>query len=140
MVTANMSTEVTLKDKEPPGGRPSSPPSRASKKGSICLTAVWSIGTNSSQDLSPHLKVRGGYHLLHQDTELGGTVNCHLCLSPLPINSGAEESPTPLRRLVPEHSLRAEVRLTLSNRNFSTLRTSSDSFLSREVTFHVPSF
>ncbi|KAK0155241.1 hypothetical protein N1851_002432 [Merluccius polli] len=42
------------------------------------------------------------------------------------------------RRLVPEPLLCVEVRPTISSRNFSTLRTSSGSFPTREVTFHIP--
>ncbi|KAK0151297.1 hypothetical protein N1851_007562 [Merluccius polli] len=42
------------------------------------------------------------------------------------------------RRLVPEPLLCVEVRPTISSRNFSTSRTSSGSFPTREVTFHVP--
>ncbi|KAK0137965.1 hypothetical protein N1851_025840 [Merluccius polli] len=42
------------------------------------------------------------------------------------------------RRLVPEPLLCVEVRPTISSRNFSTSRTSSGSFTTREVTFHVP--
>ncbi|KAK0140992.1 hypothetical protein N1851_022012 [Merluccius polli] len=42
------------------------------------------------------------------------------------------------RRLVPEPLLCVEVRPTISSRNFSTSRTSSGTFPTREVTFHVP--
>ncbi|KAK0146532.1 hypothetical protein N1851_014139 [Merluccius polli] len=42
------------------------------------------------------------------------------------------------RRLVPEPLLCVEVRPTISSRNFSTSHTSSGSFPTREVTFHVP--
>ncbi|KAK0140496.1 hypothetical protein N1851_022532 [Merluccius polli] len=42
------------------------------------------------------------------------------------------------RSLVPEPLLCVEVRPTISSRNFSTSRTSSGSFPTREVTFHVP--
>ncbi|KAK0132160.1 hypothetical protein N1851_033046 [Merluccius polli] len=42
------------------------------------------------------------------------------------------------RRLVPEPLLCVEVRPTISSRNFSTSRTSSGSFPTSEVTFHVP--
>ncbi|TWW81826.1 hypothetical protein D4764_01G0016410 [Takifugu flavidus] len=98
-------------------------------------------GTNNSQDPSPHPKAKGGYPLIHRGklqytgTELGSNQNCHPCSLPLTIgNSRVVESPTPL----PEPLLCVEVRPTISSRNFSTSRTNSGSFPTREVTFHVP--
>lgn len=43
-----------------------------------------------------------------------------------------------LTRLLREPLLSVEVRPTISNQNFSTLRASSGSFYTREVMFHVP--
>ncbi|KAK0139215.1 hypothetical protein N1851_024142 [Merluccius polli] len=58
-------------------------------------------------------------------------------LSPVAIPEWKRVQPLS-RRLVPEPLLCVEVRPTISSRNFSTLRTSSGSFPTREVTFHIP--
>ncbi|KAK0148965.1 hypothetical protein N1851_010649 [Merluccius polli] len=120
--------------RESPEGALSSTPSKESKK-----------GTNNSQDPSPHPKAEGGYPLVyrgklqHTGTKPGAISIATPAWRLSPVATPEWKRVQPLsRRLVPEPLLCVEVRPTISSRNFSTSRTSSGSFPTREVTFHVP--